>query len=1186
MSAPSITPSQSFNATYGSYFEAAIDYTGTSPITWKAVGLPNGITLDPDTGTFNGITFATGHAFCYVVATNSEGSSASVIVLKISVPDTSSFGFSIYPKKGYSEITPYSFSSSIPASLSAYDVLWKFGDGGSSSELNPTHIYALPGSYTVSLNAYTPTGTHNVSVVNTVQLLINESIYFEQVPPPTFAGHLNRYPFKINITSSTTDAHVIDLAAQFSRSYETQNPHNKWSFLRPEWRFLDLDGKPITQIQTKDDVMYANEFGLITHNATGFVVGVTGTASFYFVDDIYNFDLAVSNQPYTTILATLRTSAVKSFNDNNNVYNQLPSFSNSLATVNCPHIFLWRQPDTLNILENGKRGYLNPRWSEAPQPILVNTSFDGAYPDYWVDGNGVKVINPAYAFCHYLPMKSDPITLNLGATGLSANFIPYNPSFSWLDVNYPYQNIKSPGYYKGTFFTNTSSTLNAVLTASLSYVTPSVSAQYFNPMLWISNPEAGMMSVAQYVYSTAFTTISTENQNIAILNNFEMPVITQPDFTNQAMALSGFHGINSIAALPLPSYNAWVADSELNYVYRLNTIGQILCAIDINQVVADNNLGFLVPNQVSPVSIVLDSKKDFWVTLHDTVSTLKFDSYGNFLFAVNPLSVTDYLLPPSINYNWYEQNTYYEDYLANPIDLNFIEPTGIDTDSNDNVWVTYSNYASGYLIKYDTNGQLLHSFSFPVCSCPQQIVVDNQDNIWIALSDNIWRTNQSSLEKRNSSGVLLSSIQNIFGVNHLALDPNQNVWFTHSYHWVGYVDNTTATLGTYDIGGTNHADWFDTDINTDETALEGIGFDSLGRMFIINSYENQVYVFNNLSDVQNNILANKFHINPRGFEFYMEGQYEPTTVQSSLWSKSAQATGDWTGFRWINKYGKNDPYYNMNSSICGLSGTSVYLDFISHENFDSFKHNENFDLAAKMQSLAFMPSLNDSTNLFVSFLGSIYGKYPFNHTDLGVTSYEKIANFVANHSDIDYCNINQMYNLAASMGIDLEDYRLNFPEAVQKIVDLTSINQSKLFGALSMDQTAFTKPNSKGILNRGDLITLNYTVTAGVPVVLKDRTINNYRLIETGEINGLSTYPLSTLAEWIGIADVDWTSYYEFYKFVPSYDGTQLEGMIDWNNPQTTLSRSLSTQNDWFKDNGFLDAQISYELYKGLGFIN
>ena len=66
----------------------------------------------------------------------------------------------------------------------------------------------------------------------------------------------------------------------------------------------------------------------------------------------------------------------------------------------------------------------------------------------------------------------------------------------------------------------------------------------------------------------------------------------------------------------------------------------------------------------------------------------------------------------------------------------------------------------------------------------------------------------------------------------------------------------------------------------------------------------------------------------------------------------------------------------------------------------------------------------------------------------------------------------------------------------------------------------------------------------------------------------------------------DWTQYYEFYEYIPYWNGGIIENLIDWNSDQTTISRNLSTNDDWYKDEGLLDIFFNYELYKGLGLLD
>jgi len=328
----------------------------------------------------------------------------------------------VFPEYGYVDATPFSFNldSSIISNYNKF--LWNFGDGGFSRLPSPTHTYKYPNEYTISVNCYKSDGTYDTytSTLN-VKLYISESIYFENVPPPTYASHYNKHPFKINITSQHTGKHTIDLSTQFSKSYQNQLPRNKWSFLRPEWKFLDLNGNIITSIETIDTPIKINKYGKLD-NISGITVGVTGTAEFYLVDDLYNTDLIKLREPHTTIIATLQTSAVHSFHDSFNLDKTLPSYSNSLATAIMPHTFSWRYPNKIKISENGVREYIKNRWTQTSHPILIKYAFDDN-PVY-IDQE-LKLYNPESNFCHYIPFnESYSETLMVSICGISSSLIP------------------------------------------------------------------------------------------------------------------------------------------------------------------------------------------------------------------------------------------------------------------------------------------------------------------------------------------------------------------------------------------------------------------------------------------------------------------------------------------------------------------------------------------------------------------------------------------------------------------------------------------------------------------------------------------------------------------------------------------------------------------------------------------
>jgi hypothetical protein len=502
----------------------------------------------------------------------------------------------------------------------------------------------------------------------------------------------------------------------------------------------------------------------------------------------------------------------------------------------------------------------------------------------------------------------------------------------------------------------------------------------------------------------------------------------------------------------------------------------------------------------------------------------------------------------------YDQNSFYPSDLSFD-DINLYEPTFIDSDKFNNVYVSYSSPFSGFLVKYNNSGELIYKISSPSGNIPKEIVCDRNNNFWMVLQNQT--DNLFYIEKRNFQGTLFSKPdgETIFGpyenISNVTVDINQDLWFTYDYRSVGKISTSSYAVSTKDLTIPSSFP-----VNEEDTALEGIAADISGKVYVINSIENRIYVL----DANSFVLENYYFINPQGLVHYTDSNNQSQTAYG-YGNKSAQAQGDWSGFRWTNKYGSPSGLeYSTSSRIISLSGSSPRLDFYKDKKFayEIFKYNESYDLAKKTKELAFQPSLQDASVLFDKFLPSIFGQEPFEHDDLGIESYEKIANFVSNQADVDTCGINQLYSLAEMVDLDTDDFKLNYPPAISKLMDLASINQSRLWGSRDFNLFNF-QLNKRGAANRGNVISsLSHIISAGEPVVLKTKVLNSYQLIYTGRVSNKRFYTLLDLAVFLNLPE-NWQSVYEFYEFKNSISEEYLDGVIDLNNPNTTILTSKST---------------------------
>jgi hypothetical protein len=77
-----------------------------------------------------------------------------------------------------------------------------------------------------------------------------------------------------------------------------------------------------------------------------------------------------------------------------------------------------------------------------------------------------------------------------------------------------------------------------------------------------------------------------------------------------------------------------------------------------------------------------------------------------------------------------------------------------------------------------------------------------------------------------------------------------------------------------------------------------------------------------------------------------------------------------------------------------------------------------------------------SNKLFDDFIGGILGTELI-HDEIGLKTYEKIANYVANTQDLDKCEIDFLESLGRFVGYnDFAEEKYTYPEKIKRLVNL------------------------------------------------------------------------------------------------------------------------------------------------------
>ena len=278
--------------------------------------------------------------------------------------------------------------------------------------------------------------------------------------------------------------------------------------------------------------------------------------------------------------------------------------------------------------------------------------------------------------------------------------------------------------------------------------------------------------------------------------------------------------------------------------------------------------------------------------------------------------------------------------------------------------------------------------------------------------------------------------------------------------------------------------------------------------------------------------------------------------------------------------------FNVNGSVYTLTGISDKFNIYPFEQFHDFYRNDEdrtvYDLLAKFSHV----NLNELPT-FNSYLSAVCGE----GDSLG-KAYDKIQNFSKDHTDIDICQIDSIYDMAEKLNVDIENFGLQFPQELERVMNFFSVPLQKLIGARCKCNTNFVQCNNacepvqcsmcgfNKKSNLGRQLTLNDTVTAGSTLLYRENGSSNYNYLPIKSQNNINIYPLTTLTAY-PIFDQGLSNFCIF-EWDQTPQNNPVEGIINYKDYRNNLSPTLSSVNDWYDEDGIIEETLNYILTKNL----
>jgi hypothetical protein len=1076
--------------------------------------------------------------------------------------------FTISPSQegGLVYATNFTFQSTLPTAFKK--IVWNFGDEVFEyNKRTVNHIYNYPGAYTVVMEAWTRDGIYvKDEAVVFVDYVVRDSIRFSKLPVnASMPGLSTAEPFEVTVFSARLDEPIsLVFHALNSRSipYETAKDE-KWRFLIPKWYFVDASTGQIIKDQ---QVMNTAP---VYYNSVK--VGVSGTFSFYYIDEsstINNLD----GCPVTLVVTVDTKNFV--YPKESLIY-PYHSYSNNKAIQAATN---WEVnscfPTNLKVTENFINDIFPTKWTNVPIPVMVTCRFEPDRLPLFENTPGISAAD----------VLSYPSNNEFGATN---PLVLYLSAASAIPANY-YTVDEAPLYFRktdevghdvsGYVFTTVTvlSPINTDVVIAASAVAKNfnqgdddfglpLGVPLFAPM-FVSHPYENCFNKINLNSSSIYqecegVSVFKEKENI-ILGTTTV-VDTKALSTTQTInyELSGSSAVYGLAFNPITN-KLYAADADQDKLYYFDRGITLLSSVDIASIVSPLISG----TNNTPCYISIDQNEDIWVALYDSQRLLKFDSTLNYLLSAAPNGI-------SFNLTSFET----------PSAVFLIAPPVVETDRENNVWACFANNLSSMVVKFSADGtQMFKSSGISVSSIPVSISINKENNAWVAC----YETHEVVLLS-GTNGTTIKTLTGFYHPSYTTMDRNNNLWVTHGYNLFSCINSTSYEVSTWRFFSNFIANniKFDTKYNQDIEKVEGytsedinltlteneiwggLSTDVFNRIWLVDNEHNAAIVFNP-TNITNSIIV---PILPKADTnvVILPTEVNPTPI-SVEHVHSAQVAGDPTGNKWYQKY--TTGYAQL--SVYGNSTPFKVYDL--NTEFLLTKVNEEFNVGEYMKSLV-LPEhqKTDTENLFNDFIIPMLGDSNPTKENIGRIVYERIANFITNHGDVDSAEIKQLLSFCEICGIDYKQFGADYPAEIMRLINIFSTPKHILRG-----RSKYTTDTQDNI---GPIINYTQTVSAGTYVYARDiRYADQYRLIQLPILSaGDTVYSLSAVElQNIGLRYPLEDNYY-FFQYTPTNLG-YIDNIINWDSDFTSLSYNASGFEQWYGDGEYVETLFNNLLTKKL----